>query len=456
MEALIVLTHIAIILLIGMLCSFLAKALKIPSPLVLILTGLFLGSLSVNGSQLISLNQGFVIGLSLLALLMLAFDSVSRFKISEVSRQAMPSLRLINWFLLLSAVVMTLFTSVLFFGGISFSSVLFSLVFSVMIIETDLGGVLLMFKEYARERSDKLLVFLETEANLNTPFVVVLPFVILGLIADVDFGAKSAFWAIIDQTPLFIYQLFLGLGVGIMVGVVILKYMRKSYSHQFSPIAIITSVLLSYILAEQLGGNGMIAVAAMSFIFGNVFVSGKQQLEEFSSMFANALEIIVFILLGIVVRIPISLSFILKSLLLFVVFVLVRAAAVHLSLKKEHYSSREKWFISLNMPKGIALAAVALVLATYPYFSLNIVLELSVMFIIYSLLLSFIVDFHAKDFLHGEVTEEKHALVAAHARKEKLVSSAKNKRAAPKKKRAKKGKSGKKSKKSRLKKRKKR
>jgi NhaP-type Na+/H+ or K+/H+ antiporter len=446
-EALIILTHIAIILLIGMLCSLFAKALKLPAPLILVLVGLFIGSISANGNQLISINQDFVIGLSLLALLMLAFDSVSRFKVSEMSKQALPSLRLINWFLLLSAVVMTFFTSMLFFGGISFASILFSLVFSVMIIETDLGGVLLMFKEYAREKSSKLLVFLETEANLNTPFVVVLPFVILGLIADVDFGAKSAFWAIIDKTPLFIYQLLLGLGVGIMVGVVILKYMKKSYSRQLSPVAIITSVLISYILAEQLGGNGMIAVATMSFLFGNVYVSGKQQLEEFSSMFANALEIMIFIMLGIVVRIPISLGFVLKSLLLFMVFVLIRAAAVHIALKKEDYRSKEKWFISLNMPKGLALAAVALVLATYPYFSLDIVLQLTVMFIIYSLVLSFAVDFRAKKFLHSG-TEEKTIIVSECFKSGKPIASARNRKAGSKslKKRNKKGRTGKKGK----------
>jgi len=401
-EALIILTHIAIILLIGMLCSLFAKSLKLPAPLLLMLMGLFLGSISANGNPLISINQGFVVGLSLLALLVVTFDSVSRFKISEVSKEAMPSLKLINWFLLLTAIVMTFFTSVLFFGGISFASILFSLVFSVMIIETDLGGVLLMFKEYARERSDKILFFLETEANLNTPFIVVLPFVILGLIADVDFGAKSAFWAIIDKTPLFIYQVLLGVGVGLMVGVIILKYMRKNYSHQMSPVAIITSVLIAYLMAEQLMGNGMIAVAAMSFLFGNVYVSGKQQLEEFSSMFANALEIMVFILLGIVVRLPISLGFVLKSLLLFAILMLLRAAAVHLALKKENYTCNEKWFISLNMPKGFALAAVTLVLATYPYFGLDVVLQLVVMFIIYSLVLSFAVDYHSKSFLYGK------------------------------------------------------
>lgn len=445
MEALIVLTHIAVILLIGMLCSLFAKSLRLPSPLILILMGLFLGSISTNGSPLISINNEFVIGLSLLALLMLTFDSVSRFKISEVSKQALPSLRLINWFLLLSAVVLTFFTSVLFFGGLSFASILFSLVFSVMIIETDLGGVLLMFKEYAKEKSDKLLIFLETEANLNTPFVVVLPFVVLGLIVDVDFGAKSAFWAIIDKTPLFIYQILLGVGVGIMVGLVILKYMKKNYSHQMSPVAIITSVLIAYLLAEQLGANGIIAVAAMSFLFGNVYVSGKQQLEEFSSMFANALEIMVFILLGIVVRISISVGFVLKSLLLFAILILLRAAAVHFSLKKENYTSKDKWFISLNMPKGFALAAVALVLASYPYFGLDIVLQLVVMFIIYSLVLSFVVDFHAKKFLHTGA-KEKQVLVSAHAKSEKPARKAKKGKATSKKKRVAKGKRRKKGK----------
>ena len=66
MEPLIILTHIAIILLIGILCSLLAKTLKLPNPLLLVLVGMFLGSLSFNGTPLIEVDQTFIIGLGTL------------------------------------------------------------------------------------------------------------------------------------------------------------------------------------------------------------------------------------------------------------------------------------------------------------------------------------------------------------------------------------------------------
>jgi NhaP-type Na+/H+ or K+/H+ antiporter len=219
------------------------------------------------------------------------------------------------------------------------------------------------------------------------------------LISDIDLGSTNAFWAFVDKIPLFIYQLMLGVGVGIIVGLILLKYMRKNYSHQFSPVAVITATLIAYLFAEQMNGNGVLAVAVMSFMFGNVYVKGKPQLEEFSGMLTNALEILVFVLLGIVIKVPLSLVFIIKSLLLFVILIAVRAIAVNISLRKDDYSAKEKLFISLNMPKGIALAAPALLLSTYPYYSLYVTLQLVVMFIIYSMLLSFIIDFYAKKML---------------------------------------------------------
>ena len=54
------------------------------------------------------------------------------------------------------------------------------------------------------------------------------------------------------------------------------------------------------------------------------------------------------------------------------------------------------------MPKGIALGAVILVLSAYNIFELNVVLQLAVMIMIYSIVLSFILDFYHRPFLAAE------------------------------------------------------
>ena len=65
------------------------------------------------------------------------------------------------------------------------------------------------------------------------------------------------------------------------------KAMKRTYSEVLSPVATITAALLSYILAENLGGNGVLAVTTLGVFFGTITVKKKVHLQEFSSMFAN-------------------------------------------------------------------------------------------------------------------------------------------------------------------------
>lgn len=400
MDPFILLTYVAVILMLGVLCNIIAKAVRIPSSLILLLLGIFLGSASYEGKPLIELDQMFIIGIGTLAMVMLVFDSASRFKLKEMNRAAAPALKLIDDFLSLTVLLLTPITALLFFGGINLMSILFALLFSVLMIETDLGSVLVLFKEFAREKARHLLSFLEAEAEFNTAVVTILPFVVLTFINDLNFSARNEPLEIMSQLPVLFYQLAIGVGVGLVLGLVLLKLMRRKYSMQLSPIALVTIALIAFLFTENIGGNGVLAVATMGFLFGNIYVMGKPQLEEFSAMLTNAVEILLFAMAGIIIKVPLTAAFITKSLLLFFVLVVIRMVAVHISLKKECYSAREKAFIALNMPKGFAIVVVAVVLAAYehPPF-ITTVLQLVIAFAVYSLLLSTVLDLHFSRFM---------------------------------------------------------
>jgi len=400
MDPFILLTYVAAILMLGVLCSIISKALRIPSSLILLLLGIFLGSASYEGKPLIELDPMFIIGLGTLAMVMLVFDSASRFKLKEMNHAAVPALKLIDDFLLLTVLFLTPLTALLFFGGINLMSILFAVLFSVLMIETDLGSVLVLFKEFARDKARHLLSFLEAEAEFNTAVVTILPFIVLTFINDLNFGARNEPLEIMSHLPVLFYQLAIGVGVGLVLGLILLKLMRKKYSMQLSPIALVTITLVAFLFTERIGGNGVLAVATMGFLFGNIYVTGKPQLEEFSTMLTNAVEILMFVMAGIIIKLPLTGEFITKSMLLFLALMIIRMVAVHISLKKEDYTPREKMFIAFNMPKGFAVIVVAVVLAAYdhPKF-ITTILQLMIAFAVYSLLLSTILDLHFRRFM---------------------------------------------------------
>ena len=82
--ALVLLTYLAIILLIGLLTSLVSQKLKIPNILLLLFIGMGLGTLTYKGGPLIEFPELFMTGISILALVMIVFDSSSRFNLKRV------------------------------------------------------------------------------------------------------------------------------------------------------------------------------------------------------------------------------------------------------------------------------------------------------------------------------------------------------------------------------------
>ena len=217
---------------------------------------------------------------------------------------------------------------------------------------TDPAAVLSMLKNV----KNNVFEFLELEALLNTPLVVLLPFIILDLKRALkDELVISTF---IEQLAPLLQQFVVGIGSGVLVGLIMFKFMRRQYSVVLSPLAVVTSALLAYIIAENMGGNGVLAVTSMGLLFGNVYLKQKFQLQEFASVFSNSLEILVFVLIGIMIAIPFSFEFFIKSIMLFIFYLLIRFSAIMFSLRGMNFTFKEKVFMSLSVQKGIAVAVV--------------------------------------------------------------------------------------------------
>jgi NhaP-type Na+/H+ or K+/H+ antiporter len=109
-------------------------------------------------------------------------------------------------------------------------------------------------------------------------------------------------------------------------------------------------------------------------------------------------------LVGIIIKIPLDYWFFAKSILLFGIYLIIRYMAVQICFSRLNYSVKEKVFMSLNVPKGIAVAVVVFILATYEIEGIQPILNLILVFIVYSIILSTIVVKASKKFLEAEAT----------------------------------------------------
>lgn len=399
LDALSILTSITVILLIGLLISVFSSKLRIPDILLLILAGIAIGSVPYKGAYLIRFPPIFLTSISILALAVIIFDSTSSLKLKEFDTFSMRALKLTFVFLLINLIVLPIFTKMLFGLPIGLG-----LLFAAIMMGTSPEITLKMLRG-TRQRAIEVL---KLESILNTPLTVLFPFLLLDFLQKVEFEIVSS---MIDQIAPFLAKFAAGIGSGMLVGLILFKIIKGKFSRTYTPLAMIVSALLAYVLAENIGGSGVLAVTTLGLFVGNVY--SKQKIGKvlvFESLLAKSLYILVFVLVGFIIRIPLDKDFFISGGILFAVYLVIRYVSVAFSLrsKEDGFSLKEKIFMTLNMPKGIAVAVVAFTLATYnvpgsPNYlpGIRVVLDLTLLFMLVTIILSSIATIFAK-YLVGE------------------------------------------------------
>ena len=432
-----ILTWLAIIFLLGIFCSIISKKLKISNIILLILTGFLIGKLTYDGVPItkgITDSTLFLISIGTLALVMVIFDSSSKFKLREFDTFSSRAMSLTVVFLIFNLIFLSITTYLLFYTdiiniislfeyktGYEYIPAALCLIFSVMMSGTDPAVVLTMLKQ----NTNRVVELLKIESLLNTPLIVLFPFIIIDILFNLMAGEGingTVTMHLVAQIMPFLNSFVSGIGSGIVIGLLVFKYMRKHYSENLSQLAILTSAILTYILAERLGGNGVLAVTTLGLFFGNITVKQKETLQEFSSILSASLGILVFFLIGLIIgeKIPLTIEFFVKSLLLFIIYILIRFISVVFTFKNSTFTPKhvdftlkELLFLSLNVPKGIAIAVLAFILSAHTLLGtdylipgVQIILNLTLAFIVYSIALSTIVIKFSNYFLDKPKIEE--------------------------------------------------
>ena len=236
------------------------------------------------------------------------------------------------------------------------------------------------------DKKGRVSEVLRIEAIINTPLTVIASLTFLNLLLTTgELGYRQISGSFLPFLNQFVYAVF----VGVVFGFLIVFILKKSNLGNLNYIILITSAIITYVLAEYLKGNGILAVTIFGLIFGNYHFKKKLIYEKFVSIFSDALRIIVFILLGMIIVLPKDNIFIIKGTFLFLIYLLVRFLAVSISLKE--FRLKEKIFMCLNVPKGIDVAVIILMIISGAYSGiggLTTVVSLSLLFILYSIVLS--------------------------------------------------------------------
>lgn len=340
-----VLEQVAVILALGVALKVLGDRIKFPSIVLFVLGGTMLASYGlVNMSGLQALPEL----VRTLALIIVVFSAGFYLNLGQVMKQSRTLLWLASFGVLITALIISGLT--LYILPVSLLTAAF---LGVLLCGTDPAAV----ASGLEKRHGKVLTILSAESLFNQPLTVILPLLLLDYIIRPETAWLNA--------PKLISLVVVGAGIGI-VGAKAGEYALRAARRSHEEIVGLAIAIITYAVAENLFGSGILAVAVCSVLLTSTKIPEKKWLGMFHKELAFLFTIFVFMLLGAEFTFEELLFTKLEIFAIIVALITARFVMTLLILYKSDLRLKDQIRVGLIAPKGMAPAALAPLLLLYP------------------------------------------------------------------------------------------
>ncbi len=338
---------VSLVLILCTLSSKITYRIGIPTIMIFIFIGMFLGP---DGPLDLQFNDiDLARQISDVALLFIMFYGGFGLKWNETKKTATSSLVLSTLGVILTASIVGLFAHHVF--GLS---LLEGMVIGAVISPTDAASVFSVLNTSKLNLKNNLSQLLEMESGTNDPtsYTITILFIAIAVGNSINI-------------PL---QLFADIAIGLLIGYIVGKlavYIINKVDLEVDGlylILIIGVALLSYASAYELGGNGFLAVFLTGIIVGNSKIIHHDSLSKYFDGISWLMQILLFLTLSLLVTPSHLPEYLLDGILLaiFIIFI-ARPIVVFICLLFSKRTIKEKILISVAGFRG----AVSLVFACY-------------------------------------------------------------------------------------------
>jgi cell volume regulation protein A len=357
-------TYFGMLLGLGIIIANLLKKAKVPDTFFLLLLGLLLGpTIYLNpavtpyiSTVLVDVSRMGSIPdfLRVLALIMVVFTGTFNLGLRAFRRFGHLAVNLALAGVIFNTVVMGLVASALFGFDIVYSFLM------AAVVSGTCTSVVFAFED-SLKRARKVLNVIKVESILNSPLSVLLPVIFLDLVAI----APGAIIEPMKYLSQFWVMVAVGVGAGLILGLGISKVL-KGMLKEYSALMLFAVALITYALAENVGGSGMLAVAVCGLIAGSHIKQNDSEVQKFDDHLSEMLRISVFTLLGAQVTLLIGLEEFLVILMFFLIMFFIRPVFLFpvLGKKRKDFDRREFLLMSFVTPRGLSAAAMAPIVAS--------------------------------------------------------------------------------------------
>jgi cell volume regulation protein A len=332
--------------------SKLSDRFAIPALLLFLIIGMLAGSEGIGG--LYFDNAQLAKSLGIVALIFIIFSGGLDTNWKDTKAIVWPGIVLSTAGVLLTAIITGFFA--IYILKFSF---LEGMLLGSIVSSTDAAAVFSILRSKRISLKQPLKPLLEFESGSNDPMAV---FLTVSFISILTLKNMSI--------PALIPRFFLDMGMGALIGYLMARFIvffikrLKLYYEGLYPIIMISLVLLTYVIAVFLKGNGILAVYLVGLMLGQAEFPNKRMIVRFHDGLAWLMQIAMFVTLGLLVFpshiVPLIGAGLLLTLLLMVV---ARPVSVLLCLLPFKISIRKKAMVAWVGLRG----SVPIILATFPF-----------------------------------------------------------------------------------------
>lgn len=291
--------------------------------------------------------------LGIIALIYILFSGGLDTKWNKVRPIVLPGILLSTVGVLISAIIVGYFASL-----ILQVSLIEGVLLGAIVSSTDAAAVFSVLRSRAIGFKYRLRELIEFESGTNDPMAI---FLTIGLIQYMTTPEMS--W--VSFAGLFVRQMTIGLIAGLLFGKLItwiINHANLGYDGLY-PVLALSFVPLIYSITDLLGGSGFLAIYLAGLVMGNSIFVHQKSLMNFFDGVGWLMQICMFLVLGLLVFPSEIVAIALKGLLIAIVLIVIgRPVSVFLGTMFTGINTRAKLMVSWVGLRG----AVPIILATFP------------------------------------------------------------------------------------------
>lgn len=341
----------ALLLLLSIVSSKLSTRFGIPVLLVFLAIGMIVGSDGLNWIYFD--NYQFAQYLGIIALIYILFSGGLDTRWTKIRPIIMPGIALSTIGVLVSALIVGVFTSWLVDFGL-----LEGVLLGAIVSSTDAAAVFSVLRSKAVGFKYRLKELMEFESGTNDPMAIFLAMGVIRLLTMPDFG-----WGAL--IGLFFQQMILGAAGGYLFGKAMtwsINSINLEYDGLY-PVLTLAFVPLTYATIDLLGGSGFLGVYIAGLVLGNANFIHQRSLVNFFDGLGWLMQITMFLSLGLLVFPSQVWAISGMGLLVALVLILIaRPTSVFTALLFSRFKLRSKLMVSWTGLRG----AVPIIMATFP------------------------------------------------------------------------------------------